>query len=148
MGLPGWTPPAIASYPVAANFGTAANLNGLYLQGTTPGVSGPQYPGFGATSYAVAFNGLGTDATNRFANFTNGVVNVTNVALTGIIITNVDNPLNLKTNNITAVVWFKSNPADYRFQGLIGRGNSSWRMSLDGTSGHLRWNAGGGAAAT
>src|ERR1019366_7348472 len=62
-------------------------------------------------------------------------------ASSGIMVTNLDSPLNLKSNSITAMVWFKANPSDSRYQGLVGHGDSSWKLSLN-TDGRLRWSPG------
>jgi hypothetical protein len=140
--------PALGAYPPAGTFGSIS-AGGLYLQGTTPGVAGPPFGGFGSPSYACAFNGLGTDATNGIPYSTNGTASPFVTATgSGIVITNVDSALNQTSNNITAMVWFKSNPEDGRFQSLIGHGDSSWRFSLDGTTGKLRWNPGEGGELT
>src|ERR1039458_3980031 len=44
-------PTAVSAYPVAANYGSAAGVNGLYLSGTTPGIAGPAYAGLGSPAY-------------------------------------------------------------------------------------------------
>lgn len=139
--------PAPSAYPVAGNYGSAASVGGLYLPGTTPGVAGPSYAGL-APSYACAFNGIGTDSTNTSGIYTNGMLFRTNVLDTAVLVTNLTTALVTTNTNITAMVWFKANPADVRFQGLIGLGNSSWRLSLDGTSGKVHWNQGAGGEIT
>src|ERR1039458_10036079 len=138
MDAPAYTAPA--AYPATANVGTA-NAGGIYLSGTTPGVAGPSFAGLGSPSYACAFNGIGTDTTNGIPLYTNGVLFATNAASSGIMVTNLDSPLNLKSNSITAMVWFKANPSDSRYQGLVGHGDSSWKLSLN-TDGRLRWSPG------
>ena len=46
------------TFPVANNFGSTGSAgNGVYQPGTTPGVAGPAYAGFGSNSTAVAING-------------------------------------------------------------------------------------------
>ncbi len=143
---------AVTDYPVAASYGIVANLNGLYLQGTTPGVAGPHFAGFGNLTNACAFNGIGTSATNVIPVFTNGLAFTADTASSGILITNLPNSLNLKSNNVTAMVWFKANPADIRFQTLMGHGDSSWRLSIDGgasgSPGKVHWNPGEGGEIT
>ncbi|MGH8024799.1 MAG: LamG-like jellyroll fold domain-containing protein, partial [Limisphaerales bacterium] len=47
-----------ASFPVATNYGTlGAAADGVYQPGTTPGLDGPPYAGFGSNSKSVAING-------------------------------------------------------------------------------------------
>ncbi|MGH7951056.1 MAG: LamG-like jellyroll fold domain-containing protein [Limisphaerales bacterium] len=133
--------PAVSDYPVATNYGSGDSLDGLYLSGTTPGMPGPTDSGFGSPSYACAFNGIGTDSTNEIPVYTNGILSATNLANSGIMITNLPDSLNLISNSITAMCWFKGNPADTRYQGLFGHGNGSWKLSLN-TDGHVRWTAG------
>lgn len=139
-------PAALSASPVAANYGAVANINGLYLPGTTPGVAGPAFAGLGSPSYACAFNGIGTDSTNKGAIYTNGVLYSTNVLLnTGVIITNLPTPvLNPASNNISVAVWFKCNPSDDRFQTLFGHSDNSWRLALN-NNGTLHWNPGFGS---
>lgn len=151
MDAPAYTAPATSAYPVANNYGTAGNLTGLYLSGTTPGVTGPADPGLGSPSYACAFNGIGTSATNSTPLFTNNLVaGTTRILLnSGVVITNLPTAvMNLRSNNITAMCWFKANPADDRFQGLFGHSDSSWRLALDGTTGRVHWNPGEGGELT
>ena len=143
MDAPSYTAPATTAYPVANSFGSVANLNGLYLSGTTPGVAGPTNAGLGSSSFACAFNGLGTSATNVVGIYSNGVSTGSNVLASGIIITNVGSPFLPRTNSLSVAFWFKANPADTRYQGLVGRGDSSWKLSLN-TDGHLRFFAGVG----
>ena len=140
MDAPAYAPPAISAYPAAMNYGTAANANGLYLSGTTPGVA-RNNAAFGSPSYACAFNGIGTDATNAVTIFTNGVAYSTNtVASSGVLVTNLDNSLRLASNNFTMICWFKSNPAN-QFSGLMGANNAG-QLYLDGGSGAVRFNPG------
>lgn len=139
-----YTPPASTAYPLAANLGSVAGLEGLYLSGDTPGVAGPSFPGLGSLTNACAFNGIGTDNTNVMAVFTNGVALGTNIANSGIVITNQDPSLLLTSNSFSMVCWFKGNPADNRFQGLVSQGNNSWRLAFGsgGNTGHLQFNSG------
>lgn len=122
-------PPAnFSTFPVATNYGSAgAAGNGLYQSGVTPNVPGTPEAGFGSKTNGVAINGF--DATVD--------VGAGNLAGTSL------NPTNL--SSMTLVYWFKANPADCygRFQTILGRGDSSWRSSIDG-GGHLRWNPGAG----
>lgn len=147
MDAPVYSTPNLLASPVAANYGTA-NANGLYMPGTTPGVSGPSLSGMGSPSYACAFNGIGGPSFGQVPFTTNLTTYSSAIAAPAVIITNLDSALNLNTSNISAMVWFKANPGDYRFQGLIGHGNSSWRLSLDGTTGKVHWNPGEGGEIT
>lgn len=141
-------PSPASSYPAAASYGTV-NAGGLYLQGVTPGVAGPQYSGFGSFTNACAFHGLGTSATNQISLFTNGVLSPFPItANSGVVITNLDSSFNQTNTAITAMCWFKANPADGRFQNLVGHSDKSWRIALDGTTGKVHWNAGEGGEIT
>jgi hypothetical protein len=147
MDAPVYTAPTVSAYPAAANFGKA-NAGGLYLTGTTPGAAGPSLSGLGSPSYACALNGMGTASTNGIPLYTNSVAFGANLAPagSGIIITNLDDALNLRSNNISVMAWFKSNPADNRFQGLVGHSDSNWRLAMGngGNAGKLQWNFGAG----
>lgn len=144
LNAPAYTTPAASAYPTALNYGTGTSINGLYLSGTTPGVSGPSLSGFGSPSYAVAFNGIGTSSTNVIPIYTNGVAYATNtVAETGVIITNLLSGINLITNNLSLLYWFKSNPSDNVRRVFVGHGDSSWRSSMSG--GDVTANTGKGS---
>lgn len=147
LDAPAYTYPANTAFPAVANYGSV-NAGGVYLSGCTPGVPGPSYSGLGSMTNAVAFNGIGTDLTNGILCFSNGLLPAVNVADSGILITNTDNSLNLKSNNITAMVWFKANPADVRFQNMFGHSDQSWRLAFDGTAGKVHWNPGEGGELT
>ncbi|HSU53919.1 MAG TPA: LamG-like jellyroll fold domain-containing protein, partial [Candidatus Dormibacteraeota bacterium] len=118
---------ALNSYPVANNYGAVgAAANGNYLPGTTPGVAGPAFSGFGSPSRAVALNGF------------NAGVDVGNGNL----------PLALNPTNkqpVTVTAWFKGNPADAvgRFQTIVGHSDASWRLNMDLNAG-VQFNPGNG----
>ncbi len=58
MDEPAVTPPDPATYPIAANSGSAgAAADGTNLWGVVAAQSGPPYPGFGADNRACVFNG-------------------------------------------------------------------------------------------
>jgi hypothetical protein len=139
MDAPGYSAPSLSAYPVAGNFGSINNASGLYLSGTIPGVAGPPLSGFGSPSYACAFNGIGTDGTNRIQLYTNGVAVGTTPSTSGVILTNMDPALNLVSNNVTFMCWFKANPADSGrgFQSIMCNGDRSWRMSLSQNAGQF-----------
>jgi Concanavalin A-like lectin/glucanases superfamily/Immunoglobulin domain len=147
MDATNYTVPDVSAYPVAANYGNVVNTSGLYLSGTTPGVAGPALAGMGSPSYACAFNGIGTDNTGTTTVFTNGVAVGDPLLDSGIIITNLDDSLNQATNSLTVLCWFKGNPADNRFQCLVGHSDHGWRLALGngGNAGHLQFNPGAGS---
>lgn len=116
------------TFPVAKNYGSiGAVANGVYQPGTTPGVAGPSYSGFGPNSAAVAINGFF------------GAVDVGGGALPAEL-----NPTGIAP--LTVVSWFKSAPADSpaRFQEILGHGDSSYRLAMDQTAGGNRFNPGPG----
>jgi hypothetical protein len=110
---PAYVAPDPSTYAVAANLGTVGSqANGAYQPGTTPGVAGPPFSGFGAANYACAFNGL------------NALVNCGQPA--GLL------PTGSGTNSpISVMAWFKTSPADFRFNTMLGRGDSAWRIGLN-----------------
>lgn len=143
MDAAAYATPEASLYPAALNYGTGANINGLYLSGTTPGSAGPSLSGMGSPSYACAFNGLGTDSTNAIPTFTNGVPYATNTVVeTGVIITNFLSSMNLVTNNMTFMAWFKENPSDSHRGVLLGHSDAGWRTSM--SSGAVTANTGKG----
>lgn len=117
-----------STFPVATNYGTAGFAgNGVYQPGTTPGVAGPTYGGFGSNSTAVAFNGW------------LGSVDVGNSNL----------PVNLNPTGIhplTVVSWFQTGPADApgRVQDIVGHGNNSYRLTLGTNAAENHFNPGPG----
>jgi len=125
------SPTNFTTLPVATNYGVVAGFNGRYQSGVMPGIAGPMLPGFGSKTNAVQFNGF--DATVDV-----GAGQLAKSAL---------DPTNHMPFSVA--YWFKANPADCyaRFQSILGRGDSGWRSSLDG-SGFLRWNPGNGPELT
>lgn len=127
------TYPDPSTFPVAQNLGTVgAAANGVYQPGTSPGVAGPAYTGFGGSSRAVAFNSF------------YGAVDVGGGALPAVF-----NPIGTNTP-FTVTTWFKGYPADSpaRFQVLMGHSDRSWRLAMDGgtaaSPGGNRFNPGNG----
>ena len=120
-------PSDFSTFPVATNYGSMADANGAYQAGVTPGISGAAVAGFGSQSYAVQINGFDAG------------VDVGAGLLFGTALDPQGNP------PFSVAYWFKSNPSDCyrRFQGILGRGDSGWRSSLD-AGGHIRWNPGAG----
>ncbi len=108
--------------PVATNYGSAGfSANGYYLPGTYPGtVPGPSFPGLPTTT-ATAFNST---------NFVAGG----NYGLAGFV--DVPDPNNLldDTGPLSIAVWLQAAPSDGRFETVLGRGDSSYRISVDGAS--------------
>ncbi len=120
-----------ASFPVATNYGTAGSGgDGVYQPGTTPGVAGPPYAGFGSPSYSVSLNGW------------LGSVDVGNSNLPAAL-----NPTG--TNPITEVCWFQTGPADSpaRLQAMLGRNTNSF-LGLGTAEGEVNFNPGAGKAQT
>ena len=132
------TYPDQSTYPVANNYGAlGATANGVYQPGTTPGVAGPSYTGFGASSRAAAFNGF------------YGGVDIGAGAIPAEL-----NPIGT-ASPFTVTTWFKGNLADApaRYQVLMGHSDRSWRLTMDGTdasgrgatnSAGIRFNPGNG----
>lgn len=116
------------TFPVANNYGSAgAAASGFYQPGTTPGLAGPSYAGFGANSKAVAFNGWF------------GGVDVGGGSLPSSL-----NPTG--TVPLTVVTWFKSGPADApgRFQEMLGHGDKSYRFAMGQVAAENHFNPGPG----
>lgn len=119
-----------ATFPVATNYGTLGGVaDGVYQPGTTPGVAGPPYAGFGANSKSVAINGW------------LGAVDVGN--------SNIPSELNpTGAVPMSVVAWYQTGPADNpgRFQEILGHSDSSYRLSLGQTTptGENHFNAGPG----
>ena len=116
---------ASTNFPVATNYGSlGASANGVYQPGSTPGVAGPSFVGFGS-SKAVALNGF------------LGAVDVGGGSLPSAL-----NPVG--TVPFTVVAWFQGNSADApaRFQDIVGHGSSSYRLFLGENAGENRFNPG------
>jgi hypothetical protein len=149
MDAPAYTSPDISAYPLAVNYGSAANMNGLYFSGDIPGISGPTNSGLGLSSFGCSFNGIGTSDTNAIGIFcpnsyyTTTFLYNSNTINSGILCTN-DDPSLCRTNiPFTLACWFKGNPADNRFQGLVGlHGDDGPRIAM--SSGQLQFYAGTG----
>ncbi len=117
-----------STFPVATNYGTIGALaDGVYQPGTTPGVAGPNYGGFGGSSASVAINGWF------------GAVDVGGGSLPAAL-----NPTNAAP--VTLVTWFRRNMADApgRFQELVGHGDSSYRLALGQIAAENHFNPGPG----
>lgn len=113
------------TFPVATNYGTlGASADGVYQPGTTPGVAGPSFVGFGS-SPALALNGWF------------GGVDVGSSNLPAAL-----NPTGIVP--MTVVSWFQGNPADApsRYVNIVGHGNNSYRLALGNTAGENRFNPG------
>lgn len=119
-----------ATFPIATNYGTLGSVaNGVYQPGTTPGVAGPKYAGFGANSASVAINGW------------LGAVDVGSSNLPAEL-----NPTGAAP--MTVVSWYQTDPADApgRFQEILGHSDSSYRLALGQNTpdGENHFNAGPG----
>jgi Concanavalin A-like lectin/glucanases superfamily/Immunoglobulin domain/Immunoglobulin I-set domain len=115
LNEPAYTAPDPGTFPVTVNSGSLGTVvNGVIQPGVNTGVAGVPYTGFGANNRACNFNGVG------------GYIDVGGAA-----------ELEL-TGPMTVTVWMKGNPADGRFQSILGKGDNSWRVSLDDTGhGHF-----------
>ncbi|HLH56083.1 MAG TPA: DUF2341 domain-containing protein [Verrucomicrobiae bacterium] len=117
-----------ASFPVANSYGAIGSAgNGVYQPGTTPGVSGPPFPGFGSGSKGVAINGW----------------------LGGVDVGGGHLPSELNPTGaspLTLVSWVRGSPADSpgRFQEIVGHGDSSYRLALGQNGADVHFNPGPG----
>jgi hypothetical protein len=118
--------PALSACPVANNYGSLGSAaNGRYQPGTTPGVSGPVYAGFGGAN-AVALDGF------------NAGVDIGLGSVPALLNPTGNQPLSVMT-------WFRANPADCvgRYQNILGHSDLGWRLGLDFNAGN-RFNPGAG----
>jgi hypothetical protein len=98
-----------STYPVAVNLGSdGADINGAYDPGTTPGAPGVPYLGFDTNNFATLF---GPEQ--------GGEINL-----------GLSEALDF-TGPFSIVLWFKTGPADDRFQSFIGKSDNSWRGGID-----------------
>ena len=126
------------SEPIATNYGILGSAdNGYYLPGTYPGsVPGPSvtgFPGMGTNNLAVAFASSNWQGTSNpgFAGFVDVPMDV-------------NDSLNI-TGTVTLAAWLQAKPNDGRFETPVGRGDTSYRIDVDGTSSDLlHFNAVGG----
>jgi|GEM_PF-1549569 len=154
VNAPNYNAPAQTSYPTASYYsanGTTMSVasgnlgaNSVYGTATQPGVSGPQFPGLldpsaGNSSYAVAINGIGGNNGN-VANVNIG--NNVNVAEAIPVDAGYNALLDPKAPPFSMTVWFKGNPADPRFQAIVGHSDNGWRFALDGTTGKVHFKPG------
>jgi hypothetical protein len=94
--------------PAALNLGSlGTNVNGLYQPGAAPGAAGVPCTGLGTTNRACRFDGL-----------------------PGYVDLGADPGLDIQ-GPVTVIAWIKGNPAIRRFQCLVGKGDTSWRMTVD-----------------
>lgn len=117
-----------STFPTATNYGSlGSSVDGVYQPGTTPGVAGPDYVGFGNDSRSVAINGWF------------GAVDVGGGNLPAEL-----NPTG--TAPMTVVSWFKAGPADSpgRLQNILGHGDNSYRLTLGQTDAENHFNPGPG----
>ena len=115
----------LAYWPLSETNGSIAydivgGRNGTYVGGVTLGQPGVTNVGFVPSTFAPLFNG------------TSGYVDIP----TG--------PFNI-TNAITTIAWVKV-PAIPHFSGIMGRGDSSWRMTVNGSGNPAAANGGSGDA--
>jgi len=131
--------------PIANNYGATGALdNGIYQTGTFPGsVPGPIAKGFPSNNVAVAFNHIYSmptgGAPTQNATVTTGTAGFVDVPVDSY------NSLDL-SGPVTLAAWVQATPNDGdRFETVVGRGDVSYRMDVDGTSDDLFHFAYGGA---
>lgn len=125
MDAPSYSPPPVSTWPALYNYGSAVG-NGVYTPGTLPGaVPGPN------TTYT---------AVNQATNVAplSGVSSFADAGYSPVL--DPSAPNGTGSNAFSVVCSFRGNPADNRFQDLVGHSDSSWRMTLGAN------DAGGGAA--
>ncbi|MGH7940693.1 MAG: LamG-like jellyroll fold domain-containing protein, partial [Limisphaerales bacterium] len=122
MDAPSYVAPPESSWPVLTNYGSAA-INGVYLPSTIPG-----------GAYGPAFAGLA--GTNAMAG--NQVSAYADAGIYPEI-----NPVN--TDAFSCTFWFKGNPADPRWNGLMSGNDGTWRCLLNPT-GHVQGHGNGDTA--
>ena len=120
-----------AAAPVANSYGTLGSfLNGYYETGTTPGVAGPGFAGFGANSYACSFSGGKASVT---------ILN--EAALLGL--GNHDGLASAPVQSVTFAAWVQVPVGSVSsFQTLAGTGDTKYRFDVD-TSGLPHFANGG-----
>ena len=123
--------------PVAHNYGSLGSAaNGYYQTGTVPGVAGPSFApfgnGFDSSDFATQFSPSGTENTNGTGGSGPSVICApSNSSI-----------LNF-TNSITVAAWVKVPTGTVGwFEGVLGRGDSSFRFAAD-TSGLPHFADGG-----
>jgi hypothetical protein len=133
LNEPVYNTPDPSTYPPAVNLATnaAGILNGAYEPGTTPGVAGPSYPGFGANSGACLFNGIIGAVNLELLGNAGGPMADGNISLAG--------PL-------TLMAWFKVNDFDIdsTFGGMIiAQGDFYSRLGRERVTNTLDWDTSG-----
>ena len=114
----GWAP--TNTWPVAYNYGSAP-ANGVYMPGVTPGaVAGPNYYGLISTNNAMPGNGI-----SAFADVGQNPM---------------WNPTGQKPFSVIAC--FKGNPIQAQLESIVGHGDNSWHLRLDGVTGKLHFGTG------
>lgn len=134
MDAPAYQVPPIASWPVLTNYGSVG-LNGVYTPGAVPG-AGPA-----PSEDGVAIGGLPVG--NSFQ--ANGCSIFADAGFVPQFTPTGATPFSMSA-------WIKGNPADISrgWQSIIAKGDSSWRLNLDGGgigtggSGNANFNAGPG----
>ncbi len=124
MDSAAYTAPAVATWPIMTNYGSAG-INGVYTPGTVPGVlTGPNNNGnsfIGFTNVDVAL----LSGVSSFADAGNS---------------SVYNPTGSNAN-FSVSAMFKGYPCDNRVQSIVGHGTNSWELDMS-TNGCLVFNAG------
>ncbi len=127
MDSPSYTAPAVAAWPVLANYGLTNGVavgNGVYTPGTIPGIvsipSYLNYPRALVSETAAHLSGVSSFADAGFAP--------------------IYNPIGTTPFSISLV--FRGNPTDTnRVQSIIGHGTNSWELGLN-VNGSIVFNSG------
>jgi prepilin-type processing-associated H-X9-DG protein len=102
------------AFPAAVNSGTlGTGADGTYEPFSLPGTIGVPLSGFGLNNFGCQFNG------------NSGYIDIPGTSLD-------------LTGPVTVVAWAQAEPANGIFQTIVGKGDSSYRLSVD-TIGHPRF---------
>jgi hypothetical protein len=108
MNAPTYVAPPTNGWPVLTNYGSAA-INGVYVPSTIPGSAyGPGVPGLSGT------NAMPGNQVSAYADA--GIYPSIN-------------PVNI--DSFSCTFWFKGNPADNRWNGLMSGNDGTWRCLLN-----------------
>jgi hypothetical protein len=128
MDGPAYSAPSVSAWPVLTNYGSAG-ANGVYTPGTMPGiVTGPLNPN------GVPFYGLAGAKVAQFS----GVSSFADAGYAAQY-----DPAGPTPFTVTAM--FRGNPADNRFQNIVGHSDNSWRLAMN-TNGTLQGTLGTNSA--
>ncbi len=127
MDAPPYTPPPLATWPALTNFGSAA-ANGVYTPGTMPGIVPGPFNAAGATLGGLLAAGAANAAQ------LGGVSSFADAGFAPAY-----NPIGATPFTVAAM--FRGNPADNRFETIVGHSTNSWAINLT-TAGKLECQVG------